>query len=1149
MSRRPINQTFRLPFDEADAPVAGGLPDARDRAAAVDPSQNVVLEASAGTGKTRVLVDRYTNLLKAGVDPANILAMTFTRKAAAEMRGRIVQNLRRAAEEGEIDPARWRELCDRMGEIAISTIDAFCLSLLREFPLEADLDPGFAMADETEVLRFLDEGLDATLRVCRSLASEDAAVGLVFAQLGESQLREGLGVLLERRLVARDVLRRFLVSGPVEIEPIGLCTDAVVRMRAILTSVDGGAEAFLADGPRLHPRFALLAQELRAFVLNDPKSSVSPGTLVHRVRGVFDRLGDHLLTQGGEPRTRWSYSTGDCDTADAWRRHRTRAASLAPRVAAELARFRRDLNVVLSRGVWRMFEIALAQYRRTLASHAVVDFPDALWRTLALLEQMDEFAQSRYLLEARYHHLLVDEFQDTSQAQWELVWRLVQSWAAGLGIGQDLPVQPSIFIVGDRKQSIYGFRDADVSVIAKAATAIAGLRPEGKVRRAIRTSFRAVPELLAFANDVFAAVEKVPDRPGAFEYREEDRFPVQVTASPGEPAVAVIAEATAEGCASAVAAEIVRLVESVDVRDKQTGVPRRARPGDVAILFRSREGHQAFEIALEAVRLPSYVYKGLGFFDTDEIKDAVALLRYLADPASDLRAAALVRSRIVRLSDSAVQALSPRLADALVMPVAAEADLSAEDHAVLGLTRSSLGVWLPLVDRIPPADLVDRILDESAYVRELAGAHAAQARQNLKKIRALVRRIQNRGYATIARVAEHLDRLSAGDESNAVIDAVDAVNLMTVHAAKGLEFPIVFLVNLGKGAGGTRAPIRLVTEDAKGEPSVAVGDFESQADAEFTDREQEETKRLLYVAVTRARDRLYLSAVVPNVPWKPARGSLGDVIPRSLADAIGLAASSQAAEMAWMGAEAPHRLRVCRAGAMSRTPRERGRTLGDSVGAGDFGLVADRNSVERIRATAVGNAVSESDVAGHVAPDTARLAGTLVHRLLEHLDAARQDDEERLSARLRSLMRSGDRADSTVADAAVGHAASIFRGLLQRPAFHRLFAAGERLHEVPFSLWRGGEHPVTPDAGGTTIVQGTIDSLVVTGDRVTVVEFKTGRPTSRHRQQLEVYLEAGRALYPERVVTGVIVYPGEEVWIDGGRGALEDGTSGAAATK
>ena len=154
-----------------------------------------------------------------------------------------------------------------------------------------------------------------------------------------------------------------------------------------------------------------------------------------------------------------------------------------------------------------------------------------------------------------------------------------------------------------------------------------------------------------------------------------------------------------------------------------------------------------------------------------------------------------------------------------------------------------------------------------------------------------MRRIQNRGYATMARVAEHLDRLSVGDESNAVIDAVDAVNLMTVHAAKGLEFPVIFLVNIGKGTGGSRSPIRLVADGGGGQPSVSIGDYLSEADADLADREREETKRLLYVAITRARDRLYLSAVVAGGRFNRARGSLAEVLPASLTDLFTEAAS------------------------------------------------------------------------------------------------------------------------------------------------------------------------------------------------------------------------------------------------------------------
>src|SRR5207249_5327209 len=184
------------PSREASAdrrsPGGGGQPDLADadaRRAAVDPSQSVVLEASAGTGKTRVLVERYVNLLRAGVEPDHILAITFTRKAAAEMRQRIVDRLKEASRASELDAARWRELRERLGDIAISTIDAFCLSLLHEFPLEADVDPGFDLAAETDVPRLVGDSLDQAFRICRAVASDDDDVSLVFAQRGQRRLR------------------------------------------------------------------------------------------------------------------------------------------------------------------------------------------------------------------------------------------------------------------------------------------------------------------------------------------------------------------------------------------------------------------------------------------------------------------------------------------------------------------------------------------------------------------------------------------------------------------------------------------------------------------------------------------------------------------------------------------------------------------------------------------------------------------------------------------------------------------------------------------------------------------------------------------------------------------------------------------------
>jgi ATP-dependent helicase/nuclease subunit A len=935
----------RLPFEDEEGPVrrqvgdgvgtdrgrsgdglgtewgrAGDLADAGARRAAVDPSQNIVLEASAGTGKTQVLVERYVNLLRAGVEPDHILAITFTRKAAAEMRQRIIDRLKNASRTSLHDAGRWRALRERLSDIAISTIDAFCLSLLREFPLEADIDPGFDLAAETDVPRLVADALDQAFRICRAVAADDEDVALVFAQLGERRLRAGTGALLDRRLVAPQALRRFLQSGPHDLTAQRACESAAARLREILAGARDGLDRFLADGPVWHSQFAMFAADLRCLVAEVP--SLETRERQAAFRALVDRLRGYFLTQNGKPRGETFAGTGftnlHCASDDAWRRHRATAARLAPAVAEAVRGFRRDLNVVLSRGVWRIFAVALSQYQRTLDAHALVDFAGVLERAVKLLKDLDEFAESRLRLEARYRHVLVDEFQDTSRAQWELVRQLVRSWGEGFGAADDA-LRPSIFIVGDRKQSIYGFRDADVALMDEAAAFIQGLRPGGVPGRSIAVSFRAVPEILAFVNDVFAAIvgETTGEpRKDGFRYAEQDRFPIDgsrvkkdvaKTGSAGDdrPAMplAVIAAETVRAAADRVAGEIVRLLADATVHDRARGMFRAARPADIAILFRSRDSHREFEAALDRAHVPAYVYKGLGFFDADEIQDAIALLRYLADPLSPLRAVTLLRSRVVRLSDAAIARLAPDLAGAIVgaeTPAALGA-LDAEDRSVLELLRQSAPRWLSWVDRLMPSELLDAVFRETAYAYELRGPRRRQARENVKKLRSMIRRAQNRGYATLARIAEHLDRLAVGDESNAAIDAIDAVNLMTVHAAKGLEFPIVFLVNIGRGTGGIRPPIRVGTDGA-GEPSVAVGDYQSEADEDVSARDREESKRLLYVALTRARERLYLSATVQNGTCRMTRGSLGEVLPASIKALFAMACTQAgSAEIAWTG--------------------------------------------------------------------------------------------------------------------------------------------------------------------------------------------------------------------------------------------------------
>ena len=1111
---------------------AGGLrpTDAAARVFATDPTQNVVLEASAGTGKTSVLVTRYLNLLRADVDPSSVLAVTFTRQAAAEMRERIIHQLRREASHSATSRTRWNELRDRLGEISISTVDAFCLSLLREFPLEADLDPGFETADETEVPRLIEEAAERTLAIGTTLAQRDPGVAMLVAQLGPWRVRVALTALLERRLVVPGALHRFLAAAPRDLTGDRACRDAVVRLVDRLSGMRVAVEHLVEAGTVGDPRSAVLARDLRR--LPELRQS-DPAT----IRACLERLRDFFLTRRGAVRSEFSPRTGT--TGPARRRYREAAAVLAPIVRDGLTAFDRDVNVAMVRAVQRLFGIAVSEYQRALESRALLDFSDVLRRAVDLLRQMDEFSRSRYRLESRYHHVLVDEFQDTSHTQWELVSLLVQSWGEGSGLVHEAPLPPTVFVVGDRKQSIYRFRDADVTVLQDAADEISGLRAGGDVRRSIAHSFRAVPPLLGFINDLFTEVSKASGRPDAFRFEPQDRFPITGLedfddADPSshltDDPLGVVTADDIGTCAETVADEITRLLRSGFAREKDGAGRRPVRPGDIAILFRTRESHREFERALERRSVPTYVYKGLGFFDSDEIKDVRALIRFLANPRSELRAAALLRSRFVGLSDPGLLMLAGQISRALLgpdVPVTAER-LDENDRRLLERTRASLGEWESWVDRYPPAEVLDRVLDGGAYAAELRGPHLVQARENLKKMRGLVRRLQNRGYATMARVADHIDHLS-GDVSNAVIEAFDAVNLMTVHAAKGLEFSVVFLVDLGHGTGMQPPPVRVIPDRGDGQPSVSVWPYRTEADADEYLRELEETKRLLYVATTRARDFLYLSTVMDGGRVKFNRGSFGEVLPTHVAALFEKAAHAPAEGRAHWRSQSGnvHTFRVC--GTVPADQQDVPRATPWRVAAEQTRLTLAplrvRPRITRVPVTAVSTIHEPPTRENNVGSGEVRqrAVGRVVHRLI-HLFRGRPVATEELEQRARSVLGMARFREVGTGVEEVRAAVTLYSRFVLHDDVVQL-ADQQCLFEVQFSYIDPNSTQQRPGSA-STVWRGTIDCLVRCPDgAMRVLEFKTGRPRPEHRRQLDLYVAAVRVMFPKTRVAGRLIYP------------------------
>ena len=1087
-------------------------PDQAARDFAIAPQNDVVLEASAGTGKTRVLVDRYVRLIEEGVDPRHILAITFTRKAAAEMRERVLAALRRRAAQGGLNPARWRELQQRISEIQISTIDAFCFSLLREFPLEAGVEPGFDIADETEMGRFAREAMDRALRVTRSLLPQDEALRLLFARVRGNVLRSAVEEMLDRRHVALPAVATFVKRSSAASAPE--IVDAFLgRLRQMLAG-SPHRQALLDCGPIEASEFRWLHADLTSL------DELSSGTMA-RVQQLRRRLERCFLTGKGTPRLKTNFKVALFKTKLAKDQHEKALIALAPDIKELLESLETAVNALLARGLLRLLTIAAGLYESLLEEHALLDFAGMLDKSVDLLSRQEEFARSRLKLQARYHHVLVDEFQDTSRQQWRLIELLVDAWGEGEGV-TDAPT--SIFVVGDRKQSIYRFRHAEVTLLDEAARKISALRPGRTVRQAITASFRAVPELLAFVNALADSMQSAADLPEKFTYTERDRFPAPAIGPGalrgGEPVLGIVAESTMAQCASAVATEIERLVGQALVRDRH-GPPRPARPDDIAILFRVRAGHQLFEAALESRNIRTYVYKGLGFFDAPEVQDLQALLRVLAQPDSDLRAAEFLRSRFVRLSDVGLTTLAPGFSEALLGPATPVLDsLGPADRRLIDAARTDLAKWLQLADRLPPSEVVDTVLSDSAYAFEMRGRRLEQSRENVKKVRSLIRRVESRGYATIGRIAEYFETLRAGDESHAILEASGCVNLMTMHAAKGLEFPIVFLVNLqapGRGRGGG---FSIIERGPNGEAEVA---FTSNDATKLEDeRDAEELRRLMYVGVTRARDRLYLSAQLDGRGELRRSGrSLANLLPSSIGALFhDAAADPTRTGVVWTVPGSTFTFAVCR-------PSKAQTTDVISIGQGAASVdTAPLAAGGRRPVPAAGLGIPPaSDIESNPGRPVSRpisqisaqrVTGTIVHRLFQYGIGA-QSERTVVRSWLSAVIPLEDRSDVADWNAVCDSAFERYRRLLDQSELTSLLEAGTCLFEVPFSL--------TDTERQDEVVRGVIDCLVVpeTGS-ITVVEFKTAGRAPGHARQAEQYQAAIRVILGKKDVDVKILY-------------------------
>jgi ATP-dependent helicase/nuclease subunit A len=829
---QPWAEIFRLTGSQAEAVSARG--------------QDVIVKAGAGSGKTSTLVARYLSLLDGGCLPRGVVAITFTEKAAREMRNRIRQAIHQLLAGPGLtdDRARWQAIEADIDAARIGTIHGLCAALLRAHPAEAGVDPQFDV---------LEEGRAATLRaqaveMALAWGIEQPGLQALFAAISADELSRSLAKLLEGRLDASglfdvpdwperwrtavaEALRRFAARADVQ--------SALAELRALT----GSKASLLNDaGDKLvEPIQTLLANWAAFEAAADP---LAAALALYTTRHAYRPGGAGKKTSRAKAAAKAWCEAFDAQLQD-WLGGKDKGDP-APDAALE----RQAAETV--GGLRPLFEKARGLYQAGKAAWHSLDFDDLEAGALQLLERGDIRARWQRQIDA----LLVDEFQDTNERQRRIVEALAGRPEGRVG---------RLFVVGDEKQSIYRFRGADVTVFRRLDR---NIRARGGLPLALTRTFRAHQALVETLNELLGAVMGVADdaeaegfgrRPFAVPFAElqADRVePGRGVAAPYLEVLLGLGENADE--ARGVAAQLLarRLRQLHDTTQLQWE--------HMALLFRASTGFPDYEAALEGEGIPFVTVAGRGFYARPEIRDLLNGLHALADPSDDLALAGLLRSPAFGLSDVALYQLRwpPGAVDAQGYRAALAGDLghlSEIDRQQAEQARDRLAHLTGLVDRVSVAELLKALLELTLYPAVLASTEAgARLQRNVEKL------LADAHTSRLVRVSEFLDYLETlqavgAREGEAPTEAGGAVRLMTVHKAKGLQFPLVVLADAARSRPNVSEPTLLssaygvVPGQGRGGQAPLIFRLAKQAEA---DQAEAEDLRLLYVAATRVEEKL-----------------------------------------------------------------------------------------------------------------------------------------------------------------------------------------------------------------------------------------------------------------------------------------------------